>query len=821
MSLAPDAQAPAALPRRGPFLAGVCLIAFSVLVFQVVQTRVLSVIAWYYLAFFAISVAMLGMTVGAVWVYLSRERFDPDRMSTMLVRFSLMSAFTMPASLLVQFTLITTFAPSLTTVVAWTLLLAAMAVPYVFAGIVVSVALTRSPFPVNQVYGVDLIGAALGCAVVVLVLDVLDGPSTIVLAGAVAALAAAAFAAGAPADERAALRTQRLWLRPLPVAVALTVLAGINAAVPFGIRPIMVKDQLETQTLNRYEKWNSYSRITASPPTRGGPGLWAPAPVIPAGIDVPKVGLVIDGAAATLMPRYDGTRESIDYLRYDLVTLAYHLPGIRRAAVIGVGGGRDILTAHLFGVPHIVGVELNPIFVELLTRHPDYAPFSNVRALPDLRIYVDDARSWFASTPERFDLIQMSMIDTWAATGAGAFSLSENGLYTLEGWRAFLGRLEEKGIFTVSRWYRPGDSSEAARMVGLATAAVLDLGVADARPHLFIANENRVATLVLSRSPFTPEQIGKLREETERLGFQVMLAPDQPPKSELLRGIVAAKSLAEIDAFAIGSRLDLTVPTDKRPFFFNQLRFRDVPNVGLQLLRGQLSVGVIYGNLLASIALLLILGISIVAVLCTIVVPLAGAARQASTAFIAAGSSYFALIGLGFMLCEIAMLQYFGIYLGHPIYSLSVCLFSLILATGIGSLVSGRIAMDRLRNFAIWSVAVGVYLVLLQWKLSDLFEATTAQPLPVRIGVALAIVMPLGFLLGFAFPTGMRLVEAIDRRPTAWFWGINGATGVLASVLAVMIGIAWGIDVTILASAVCYLALIPVARQLIGQRPAA
>src|SRR5262249_31271877 len=181
------------------------------------------------------------------------------------------------------------------------------------------------------------------------------------------------------------------------------------------------------------------------------------------GLDVPMIVLNIDGGAGTLMHHFDGTKDSIHFLRYDVVNLAYNLPGIDKAAVVGIGGGRDLLSAHLYGVPHITGIELNPIFVDLLTRHPVYKPFANLGAIPNLEIHLDDARSWFASTDERFDLIQMSMIDTWAATGAGAFTLSENGLYTLEGWRAFLRGLNDGGTFTVSRWFDPGDIDETGR----------------------------------------------------------------------------------------------------------------------------------------------------------------------------------------------------------------------------------------------------------------------------------------------------------------------------------------------------------------------
>jgi hypothetical protein len=172
---------------------------------------------------------------------------------------------------------------------------------------------------------------------------------------------------------------------------------------------------------------------------------------------------------------------------------------------------------------------------------------------------------------------------------------------------------------------------------------------------------------------------------------------------------------------------------------------------------------------------------------------------------------------MGFMFAEISLLQYFGIYLGHPIYSLGVCLFSLILASGIGSLASGSLSIGTPGRFAVWACAVGGYLLFLQHVLTALFAATTAEVLPVRVAVSLAVVMPLGFLLGFAFPTGMRLIEAIDPEPTPWFWGINGATGVLASVLAVMLSMAYGINVTMALAGLCYLGLIPVSRHLLVQ----
>jgi MFS family permease len=805
--------------RKAPFLSGVFLITFSFLIFQILQTRILSVIAWYYMAFLAISVAMLGMTAGAVWVYLWRERFQSIPLPVTLSNFALLAALAMPVSIAVQFCLITSTVLSVTTVISWSLLLIVMAVPYVFSGVVVSLALTRSPFPTGQVYGVDLLGAALGCVAVIAILNVLDAPTAVVVAGIICGLSGLAFAASAGAEDRPRLESKPWWQKPGPIVIALVALALFNSLSSADLRPILVKDTIERSRDNTYEKWNSYSRVRASPPVMELPPLWGASPKLPPDTLVPVAALTIDGAAGTTMFHYDGTRKSIAFFQYDLVNLAYSLPGIHKSAVIGVGGGRDILSAHLFGVTDITGVELNPIFIYLHTRDPFYKNYSNLTAVPNLKMHVDDARSWFAATKEKFDLVQMSMIDTWAATGAGAFSLSENGLYTLEGWRAFLKTLNNDGIFTVSRWYGPSEVNETGRMIGLATAALLDAGVKDARPHLFVANADHIATLVLSKAPFTEEQLRLLNATVQEGGFNVLLAPYHPPESVLLRQVTEAQDLITLNRALNASYLDLTVPTDARPFFFNQLRIFNIPSVVYIARRwssGQIRGGVIGGNLIASGVLAMILFLSVIAVIATILVPLRGAARQCPRRLVIAGSLYFSLIGMGFMLAEIALLQYFSVYLGHPIYSLGVCLFSLILASGLGSLTSDRLRLGTRGKLLAWGTIVVAYLVILEWVLPAVFEATTDRERLVRIGISLTAIMPLGFLLGFAFPTGMRLVEAVDRDPTPWFWGINGAAGVLASVLGVMLSMSLGINVTMLISAACYLLLIPTSFALMG-----
>jgi hypothetical protein len=229
---------------RLPFLSAVFLITLSMLIFQIAQTRILSVIAWYYLAFFAISVAMLVLTVGAVWVYLWRERFQQSSLAVTLSNFALATALAMPTSVTVQFCLVTPVSLSLTTVVSWSLLLIAMAVPYVFSGVVVSLALTRSPFPTGLVYGVDLLGAASGCVAVIGILNFLDGRTSVVLSGAISGLSAMAFAASASSRSKR-LKSNSWWQRPAPVVIALIAFALLNSLAPVGMRPILVKNNIE------------------------------------------------------------------------------------------------------------------------------------------------------------------------------------------------------------------------------------------------------------------------------------------------------------------------------------------------------------------------------------------------------------------------------------------------------------------------------------------------------------------------------------------------------------------------------------------------
>jgi hypothetical protein len=203
-----------------------------------------------------------------------------------------------------------------------------------------------------------------------------------------------------------------------------------------------------------------------------------------------------------------------------------------------------------------------------------------------------------------------------------------------------------------------------------------------------------------------------------------------------------------------------------------------------------------------------------------IVYPMRPAIADVGRRLAVGGTAYFMLIGVGFMCSEMGLLQRLSVFLGHPIYSLSIVLFSLILTTGMGSLFSEKFPLNTRPRFVLWAMLASAYLAALPTWLPQMLHAFESAPLLIRAPLCVAVIAPAGVLLGFGFPTGMRFIDAVDRRPTPWFWGINGAAGVLASSAAVAVSIAFGIYVTFLISAFCYVLLIP-AGLLIGFEPAA
>jgi hypothetical protein len=779
--------------------AGLFFVTLSTLMYEILLTRIFSVTMWFHFAFVAVSVALFGMTVGALIVYLLPGRFPHERTKERLAQASLLFSLSIVVSFVTQLSI--PFDPQWSVIGVYSVVFTylVISVPFIFSGVAVCLSLTRFPSQVGRLYAADLVGAALGALTVIWLLDLLhDGPSAVLAIAAFPAVGTVLFAVDAG-------RTRYIAFAAM-AALLLSVMAAGNALSVQQHHPILrvrwVRGH-EEEAVPLFETWNAYSRIViggdpAAPP--GEPFGWGLSPTYASGAGVRQLLLNIDVAAYTVLTGYDGNPESVEHLRYDVTNVAHHIRAGGDVFVIGSGGGRDVLTALLFDQRSVTAVEINGDILEAVNgRFGDFT--GHLDRQPGVKFVNDEARSYLARSDDRFDIIQLSFVDTWAATAAGSFALSENGLYTVEAFEIFLDHLTEDGVLSVSRWYMAERPLEAYRLTSLATAALRERGIEEPRRHMvMIRGPERyppvaVGTLLLSARPFSTEDILKLRSVAAEMQFEVALAPDGASDPNLER--IAA---GDLDGVELDVPANISPPTDDKPFFFQMVDFWDLLGSNTYrepfLTRPML---VLFSLLLTVLVLtaLFILG------------PLLLTTKRSALRGMAPYMAFFAAIGLGFILIEISQMQRLMIFLGHPTYALSVVLFSLLLFSGLGSLATEGLedpSPDRgMRWLFLWPLAV-LLLILLTFGfvtpvIIDRFEAATTT---VRILTSVLILAPMGLVMGMPFPLGMKVASMRPNAPTAFFWGINGATSVCASVLAVAIALGWGISAAFWVGCVSY-----------------
>jgi len=791
------------------FLAGLFFITSATLLLEILNTRLLSVVTWYHLSFFAVSMAMFGMAAGALWVYLKPQKFPREDALSSLYRYSILFALsTLICHLIILFT-------PLSTLGGWdaanffkmTLITLAVAIPFAFSGVVITVALTQVPGNSGLIYAVDLVGAALGSLACLALLSVLDISSATIASTVVTVLAILFF-------QRA--KTGRSDLRWVALAVVLAIGAFANSQFTSGLRVFYPKGNEISYSDQTIEYWTIHGQILLSPAEeRVGPFYWgagAGAPVIEG---MKLQGLVIDGEAGTAVTQWDGNREGLEWPRFDVTSLPYHLRKEGNVAVIGVGGGRDILTALWAKSKHITGIEINGAILDILQdRRRD---FVSLDQQPEVEFVHDEARSFLTRSDETYDVIQMSLIDTWAATGAGAFTLSENGLYTVEGWQIFFDKLAPNGLLSVSRWYSPEALSETNRLISLAAMSLLEQGVDNPGDHAVLVARNTVATLLVSPTPFSDADLDQIESVAAEMAFTVLHSPRQESSERLIRNALASKSSAQLEAATQHEFLDFSPPLDSRPYFFNILKPSALLSTDAEL--GELGI-VAGGNLLATYTLMLLCLLAFIGVTLVIGVPLLLSGKpQLPKGVFGSGLLYFACIGTGFMMVQIPLIQRFSVYLGHPVYAVSVLLFSMIIAAGLGSSLSDRIAVERDRRWTFVLPLTIVAMIIALYLLSGpIIQATIDQGLLVRCLIVILLVAAAALPMGMCFPLGLRLFRQYSDDCLPWLWGVNGATGVLASVLAVAISMWSGINSSLLVAIGCYALLIVPARALSKQR---
>ena len=616
-------------------------------------------------------------------------------------------------------------------------------------------------------------GAGLGCLATVPVLNWIGGPGAMVMV-TVLALVGSLFFGLAVANRRR------------------IVMAGVLAVLAFGALFTNPSNWMglkyyrgEKETNIDYERWNSFSRVAVERPA-----------------DTDSLLIEIDAASNTFITHWDGDFDRIDYIRHDLIAAQYALLEEPKVLAIGSGGGADILAALMAGSRDITAVEVNPIIVDIMrNRYADYS--GNIYNIESVRVVTDEARSYIRRSGETYDCIQAGYVDTYAATAAGAFALTENTLYTREAFSDYLAHLTDNGIIAFQRYYEE-QPQQGIRLVSIALAALDQRGKANPAQHVAVLRMRERASVLVKNSPFTSEEADRLMAHCEEAGLEMVAAPGYYTDDLYGQLLTAADPQTVIDDYA----LDIAPSTDDRPFFFYMVKPVNFWK-GLLLHSGE------YQHSRAVFLLTMLLFVVIVLCVLILVLP-ALKERHLFSRDTMPALLYFGALGLGFMMVEIGMLQRLMLFLGHPTLALSVVLSSLLISAGLGSAWTARVPLEatgpRLQTY-LWTILVLIAVTAFAWP--PIFQALVGLERPARVLIAVVTLFPVGFFLGTAFPVGIRRLASQRAELIPWAWAVNGATSVLGSVLAMVVAINSGFTVTLLVGAVCYAIAAPLARRIV------
>ena len=752
--------------------------------------RVFSVTIWYYFAFFVISLALLGAGSAGAIIFVKREWFK-ERLDRLLPRAAALFGFFCALSPLVYLALNLRIDRSLSYFEAALYLLVPLVlflIPFLLGGFIIAAIFSYNSERIGSLYWSDLMGAGLGCLAVIPLLYTVPAPVLLACVGILPV--AAAFILGSD-------RTRRGWLpwTAAAVVVALSVV-GFTSANPYRIRHPKLEAPQE-QLL--HETWNPLARLSVYEGlffnnNEDTPFGWGMSRVYPGG-SVEQYWIQQDESAGTPLTRFDGDLSKLDFMAYDVTNLAYRYRDFDRVMIVGPGGGRDILAAKYFGVDDVSAVEINPAMLEIVDGV--FGDFSGrPYEMEGVESVVDEARSFLTRSPKHWDLIQISLIDSWAASVAGAFALTENNLYTLEAVELYLDRLQPDGVLSISRWYSEELLNETLRLVNLCAAALEEKGVADPAPHMVVVEGKSVATVLVSKRPFTPGEIEKIDEVADELKFNKIWIPGRGSTDAHVERMLVG---GDREAYVAGLTVNLSAPTDDKPFFFlmtdsilappkeieqMQLAYNTVPVTSLRLL---------FYCLLVAAALFIVL-------------PLALRRRGRFTlgrVLVRHPHNwlYFAAIGLGFMLVELGLIQRYVLFLGHPTYATSVVIFTLLVFAGLGSGTTTKLVKRgalRRTNLVVFALIAAMILVQ-AFLVPVIFQTAIGAVLVWRILLSALLLAPLGYVMGMALPLGVNRLNAANLEGMVpYVWGVNSVFSVLASSLSVMVAVVSGYTTVLL-----------------------
>ena len=756
------------------------------IVLEIGLTRIFSIALWHHFAFLSISIALLGLGVSGVFLTLYPVFIGKNPYRN-LYRFSWLFSLSVVAAFFI-FTRLNLDVRHLFTplnLVKFVIFYLFLALPFFFQGCVMSALMSRRRELIQKIYFFDLIGAGAGCLVVVFLISFLTGQGVVILSALMSAGAMLLLLKIAPGSERKNFTPALLYalglliILPAAARVFPVPLPKDKALYHF----IHQKDARVLDTI-----WNSFSRVDTFSPV-GRKTTWGMSEKFP-GTMQDQIGITIDGDGFTSIVKFDGNWDKIEYPVYTLNSMVHFLNRGHDALIIGSGGGIDVMAALKLGTRHVDAVEVNPTITKLVKdKYLDYS--GRLFQDPRVTLHTAEGRNFIRRSDKKYGLVYLPLVDSWAATYSGAYSLSENFLYTEEAFRDYFSHVEQDGFISISRWEKlaGGQPIQTLRLCSLAMAATdgnLDRSV-------IITSHGRLANFIVKKGEFTPGELKFISDFSRDRGFRIVFMPGM--KWEFLPLL----RRSQWQRFTRNFPLDLSPVTDDRPFFYLTDRWRYLGVYVSNTLRQGTPFPVVFTIVFTIIIFSIIFSVIF------ILLPLkAQGGGDFSTSSSIGFLGYFSLLGLAFMLFEITLMTKFTLFLGNPTYSLSVVLFTLLTFTGIGSYVSSisTIAPEQtVKSAVIILCCIGVAYFFF---LDQLLTGFLAGSLALRLIISVILLAPAGICMGIPFPLGLRLLSEQHRDLIPWAWGVNGSASVLGSVLALVLAQAMGFWKTLLLALLLY-----------------
>jgi len=782
----------------GIFLS-VFFISFSILSYEILLMRVFSITSWSHFAYMIISVALLGFAASGTFISLFQRRVKRRfylffTIFSFFFSLSLWLCFALSQKIPFDPFLIVWYKKQYLYLLGYYLLLF---IPFFLGATCIGISLSCFNQKISKVYFCNLLGSGAGALGVILFMYFFSSLQVLLFITAIGFLST--------------LIASFYLARKISVILLFTSLISLLFFSFFPLKLNISQYKSLSITLNlpgaRIIKEVSSPLglidVVKSPAIRHAPGLSLNFK----GDIPPQLALFTDADSISAITNFHNQLSSLKYLDYISSALPYHLLDKPRVLVVGAGGGSEVLAGLYHQATSIEAVEINPQVVSLL--RGEYAEFSNqIYSHPSVKVFIAEGRGFIQARKDKYDLIQIALLDSFSASSAGVYALSESYLYTREALQEYIKHLGPRGVLSITRWLKlpPRDT---IKLFATAVESLEELGIESPSSQLIFIRSWATSTLLIKNCPFTPLEIGIVKDFLQERLFDPIWYPGMKANEANRYNVLPqAYYYQATQSILFGDRQDfyrdysfyVKPATDNSPYFFHFFKWKSLPHL-LKTMGGQWIPFVEWGYivLIATLVQTIVLGFIL------IILPLFFLKKRTPSRSKLRIFTYFFSLGTGYMLMEISFIQRFILFLSYPIYAVAVVIASFLFFSGWGSYLSGRVKVKKLSGI---SLAVGVIVVIALiylFYLEDIFNLFIACSDALKISLSLLFIAPLAFFMGMPFPLGLARVSSRAPSFVPWAWGVNGCFSVISTVLATVLAISLGFNLVVVIALSLYI----------------